>query len=671
MKELILDWNEQKKISGKLFGLFFEDINFSIDGGINSNQINNPRFGFRYRKPVRDFRYYLRKLKRYRKKVRYIEVPDFFRYWQTSGNITVEEQTQGGVGNRSKRYPLLHIDGSAALCNLGYNGGASKEKHGRYLRDNAGRCAIGVLEGHTYLCSFYVKNISFQGTLESGIECDAALLTEKAVLSPEKGDWTEVKFFLKAQTTGIGRFFVRFSGNGALSLDGFYFGDTDAVGYGDPVWSGGKLRRDLVEALKELRPAFVRFPGGCIVEGYNTGNSYYWKNTVGGLFDRKPQINLWGESQADGGYMQSYEVGFYEYFLLCEYLKAEPLPILNAGLACQGRSEAHISCKDSGFQRYIDDALDLIAFANGDPAANPWAALRAQMGHPAPFGLKMMGIGNENWGKEYLENFAAVKEAVKKRHPDIDLVWSAGWECYKSSYYELRRKGFDGVHDDCIVDDHFYRKPDWCIQNAALYDDYDRKARIFLGEYAANTPWDNTAMPNNFYSALAEAAFLTGIERNADKVIMSSYAPLFSRVGGAQWAHNLINFNSLYTLRTANFYVQKLFSNHYGASYLPSCAPDSDGVYTSATTDGKRMYVKIVNTRTSSEKVKIAIKNRPLTASAKTFTLCCTDDYKQNTLSFEGEPEEPLRPTEGTLEFSNGRAELKVPARALVVIDAE
>jgi len=668
MKEFFYSIQTKKPISKKLFGLFFEDINFSIDGGINSNQINNPRFGFRYRTPKKDVHYLLRKLKKYRKKVRYQEVSDFFRYWQTEGAVSVSEQTEGAIGNRKKRYPLLRISGDAACYNLGYNGGAGVETHGQYLRDNAVCPAVGVKEHHNYLCSFYLKNHSYKGTLEAGVERDGELLTAREVILPATSGWSEIKLSLNAEKSGIGRFFLRFRGEGELCMDGFYFGDENSVGTDNPAWSAGKLRKDLVEALGELKPRFIRFPGGCIVEGYDTKNSYYWKNTVGNIFDRKPQLNLWGEGQADGGYMQSYEIGFYEYFLLCELLGAEPLPIINAGLACQGRSLEHYNAGEKGFQRYIDDALDLIEFANGDPLDNPWAKLRAEMGHPAPFGLKMLGIGNENWGEVYMKNFTAIKDTVKQKYKDIDIVWSAGWDCYKHKDYESRRKGFDGVHDDCIADDHFYRKPDWCIQNVNLYDDYDKKARIFLGEYAANTPWDGQSLPNNYYSALEEAAFMLQLERNGDKIVMSSYAPLFSRVGGEQWKHNLINFNSLYTLRTANFYVQKLYANYVGDYYIP-CAPvTADGVFQSATTDGNRLYIKIVNINAAPERVKISLTDANVTASAKAYTLSCSDDYARNTLDFEGAPHEPIHPEEVAVRFVGGKTELEIPCRAFVVI---
>ena len=666
METLSFDLTKAKIISNKLYGLFFEDINFSIDGGINSNQINNARFDFRYRKPEKDIHFLFRKLKNHRKKVTYKEHNDYFRYWNLDGEGSVSCQFAPSHHEKEKYFPLISVAGEATLTNYGYNGGESKEKKGRYHRENSNCPAIGVKAGQNYQCKFWLKNISFVGKIEVYIESQG-IVTNVAHVPSNPSEWVETKITLEASETAVGKFVMRLSGEGSLCVDDFYFGDVSSLGMDDPAWSGGKMRRDLVDSLKELKPSFIRFPGGCIVEGYDTHNSYYWKNTVGEISNRKPQINLWGEGQGDGGYMQSYEIGFYEYFLLCEHLGAEPLPIINAGLACQGRSERCFTPDQPEFQRYIDDALDLIEFANGDPLTNKWAKLRADSGHPEPFGLKMLGIGNENWGEIYLRNFGVIKAAVKEKYPYIDIVFSAGFDCYKHKNYEQRRQGFDGIHDDCIVDDHFYRKPDWCIENADLYDDYDRKIRVFLGEYAANTPWDDKAMPNNYYSALAEAVFLTHIERNADKVVMSSYAPLFSRIGGEQWKHNLINFNSLYVVKTANYYVQKLFSSNIGDRYIPgSCTAQE--IYYSATTDEKNIYIKLVNISFDPIETSILLEGSNLTAKGVAETLLCSDDYSRNTPDYFGKPIEIIFPRKSSVNFEGGSGKTILPPRSVSVI---
>lgn len=669
METLKFYFSKAKPISKKLYGLFFEDINFSIDGGINSNQINNARFDFRYRKPKKDSHFLLRKLKKHRKRVTYKEYNDYFRYWHLQGDATVSGRFAPSYRGQEKYFPLISVASQAALTNYGYNGGNSIEKKGRYHREHANDPAIGVKAGETYKCKFWLKSISFVGDIDIFVE-NNAIATEIVTIPSQPCGWKELEITLKAAQTAVGRFVMRLRGEGSLCLDAFYFGDASALGADDSAWSGGKMRRDLVDTLKELNPSFIRFPGGCIVEGYDIHNSYYWKNTVGEIADRKPQINLWGEGQSDGGYMQSYEIGFYEYFLLCEHLGAEPLPILNAGISCQGRTERCFTPDHPDFQMYIDNVLDLIEFANGDPQTNKWARIRADSGHPAPFGLKRLGIGNENWGDIYLRNFGVIKAAVKAKYPYIDIVFSAGFDCYKHQNYERMRRGFDGVHDDCIVDDHFYRTPQWCIKNANLYDDYDRKIRVFLGEYAANSPWNEKAVPNSYYSALAEAAFLTHIERNADKVVMASYAPLFSRVGGEQWKHNLINFNSLYVVKTANFYVQKFFCSNIGDRYIPdSCTAQS--VFRSATTDGKAVYIKLVNIGYESLEINIILEGLEISGTGIAETLSCTDDYARNIPDYFGPPSELIYPHKTKVHFLCGSANTVLPPRSVCVIRLE
>ena len=667
METIKFDLNKAKPISNKLYGLFFEDINFSIDGGMNNNQIINARFDFRYRKPKKDINFLFRKLKKHRKKVTYKEYNDYFRYWQLEGNAVVSEQFTKSYKGEKKYFPQIDISGEASLINLGYNGGDGTETKGRYFRKNSNRFAIGIKGGQTYKCKFWLGNISFLGDIDIFVENDNVLTDVKTISITKALGWEEIEFSLKGIKTGVGKFVMRLRGKGSLCVDAFYFGDTSALGENDPKWSVGKMRKDLVDALSDLKPAFVRFPGGCIVEGYDIHNSYYWKNTVGKMEDRKPQINLWGEAQKDGGYMQSYEIGFYEYFLLCEYLGAKPLPIVNAGLACQGRSEKYFTVGQPEFQRYIDDAIDLIEFANGDPKKNKWAKLRADSGHEKPFGLDMIGIGNENWGDIYLKNFGAIKAAIKEKYPYMDIIFSVGFDCYKHKSYEERRKGFDGIHDDCIADDHFYRKPQWCIENADMYDDYDRKIKIFLGEYAANSPWDDKALPNNYYSALAEACYLTHIERNADKVIMTSYAPLFSRVGGEQWKHNLINYNSLYVVKTANYYVQKLFATNIGDKYIPDSG-DLKDVYRSATTDGENIYIKLVYIGQDLKEIEVALEGFKVTKTGSLEHLSCKDDYARNSPDYFGPPSEIIYPIEDKVEFIDGVAKVNLLPRSILVI---
>jgi alpha-N-arabinofuranosidase len=374
-------------------------------------------------------------------------------------------------------------------------------------------------------------------------------------------------------------------------------------------------RKDLVQLLAEMKPGFLRFPGGCIVEGRRLTNRYQWKTTVGNPLERKLIVNRWNDEfkhRPAPDYYQSFGLGFYEYFLLCEDIGAEPLPILNCGMACQFNSGelAPLSQLDP----YLQDALDLVEFANG-PVSSPWGQLRASLGHPQPFHLKLLGVGNEQWGPDYLERYAVFHQALKAKHPEIKLVSSAGPgpddERYHFAWPKLRAINAD------IVDEHCYARPDWFLDNAARYDSFIRQGpQIFMGEYAAQSV--KTVSPdnrNNWECALAEAAYMSGLERNADLVVMSSYAPLFGHVERWQWTPNLIWFDNLRAYGTPSYYVQKLFANHRGDTILPTritgpaAAQAKPRVFASATRDQKtgEIILKVINATANPVEVSILL----------------------------------------------------------------
>ena len=325
-------------------------------------------------------------------------------------------------------------------------------------------------------------------------------------------------------------------------------------------------------------PCFIRFPGGCIVEGISLENRYQWKQTVGELKDRKYMPNLWAfdddRSKTDmdvmrptsAHYGQSYGLGFYEYFVLCELLGAKPLPVVGIGAACQFRSTEMFDIDSEEFKQCIQDALDLIEFANG-PVDSRWGSLRAKMGHPQPFNLEMIGVGNEQWETQcvdFYERHCCFEKAIHAVAPDMKLIGSAGpiidlpvfneaWNFYRQG--ENEKKGF------CYaVDEHYYVPHKWMYENIDFYDNYPRNVAVFAGEYAAHTE----KKENNMESALAEAAFLTGVEKNADVVKLASYAPLFNRIGHSQWQPDMIWFDDVNVYLTPNYYVQKMYANHLG-----------------------------------------------------------------------------------------------------------
>ncbi|QYH55288.1 alpha-L-arabinofuranosidase C-terminal domain-containing protein [Liquorilactobacillus nagelii] len=645
MKELLIDTaKEAHDVSQKLYGIFIEDINFACDGGLNANKINNYSF---------DGYYFDRQTKK--------GITDYLRYWNLStGKITSESSSPL---NKNSRYARINVSNSATLENLGYNGGKKWSAYGAY--------AIDV--NKTYQFSGYFRSKNFQGDVFVEIvDQKGKALTTRQKLLPFKENWQ----FQKIELNGIGRQYgklkIYFIGNGVLDLDCLSFFDLDYWNNQDPKWRYGRLRKDLVMALQALKPKFVRFPGGCIVEGNAQGNEYNWKNTVGPLYSRKADYSLWGEKIPDGGYNQSFQIGFYEYFCLCEDLKAQPLPTLYAGLNCQLRSKNSLAIDSNEFkENVIQNYLDLIEFANGNPELNKWAALRARMGHPAAFGLKMIGIGNENYGKDYLEKFERIKQAIQLHYPQMVCILSAGFLPFKHTMrpaWKLARNKYP----DLIVDEHSYHSPGWFQRQAHRFDKYQRNsAKAYFGEYAANglmagrkqTP----QRANTFWSALSEAAFLTGIERNSDVVEMASYAPLFNLVSSEQWNHNLIDFNPQCYCPTANYLVQKLFSNNLGTKTVITKGKVPLKIYYSVTRDDKKLFIKLVNCSCISKKIKLVIKNIGDTKIKQEF-LGDTVRQAKNGLNFFGQANENLRIRRKEIPITDGNLVIILPASSLQVL---
>ena len=341
----------------------------------------------------------------------------------------------------------------------------------------------------------------------------------------------------------------------------------------------GIFRKDLFEKLADLKPGFLRFPGGCIVEGNTLNNRYRYKDSLKPVWARKNNWNRWAvhgnnaENNWHGSYShynQTLGLGYYEYFLLCEKIGAKAIPVMNVGLACQYQSAEILSMEDPAWQEFLQDALDLIEFANGD-ASTKWGKVRAEMGHEAPFGLTMLGIGNEQWQTDradFFERYMKFEKAIHENYPEINLIGSAGPDI-TSERYEMAWKFYNEhkEQDNFVysVDEHYYGKPQWLFDHVDFYDEYDRTIKVFSGEYAAH-PVSGMNMPqaNNLEGALAEAAFLTGVERNADVVVLASYAPLFAKLGYAQWSPDLIWFDGKSCYGSPSYYVQKMYGNAVG-----------------------------------------------------------------------------------------------------------
>lgn len=608
------------KASSTLFGLFLEDINFACDGGLSTNMVANMSFGGVYPKKVYNLIqiYYTKKWPGVKE--------DRLRYWHISGG---QLSSESGAAGKSEWYAQVSAQKDCRLWNLGFNG------HGKYKN----HCAMALAKEQTYHFSCYLRNHSYTGDVViRGEDASGKALTNEIRLyvPEEKEGWQQVSGIVTGKRTALGKLVIEFAGEGVIDIDCVDFSTTDYWGAGDPKWSGGHFRKDLVQALVDLHPAFMRFPGGCIVEGVAPGNQYEWKKTIGPIIDREEKINLWASGVRDKGYTQTNQIGFYEYFLLCEDLGMEPLPVVWAGMNCQSRSKCVLPTESDAFkEEVVQNALDLIAFANGDPKTDEWAKIRADMGHPEPFGMKMIGIGNENHGDDYLEKFDRIKRAIDEKYDGITCIMTGGGEpdderAVKSRDYARAH------HPDVIVDEHFYKSVEWVMSQRNRYDSYPRQtAKVFLGEYAANEVID-FKHANTYQSALAEAAFLTGVERNSDVVTLCSYAPLFCLAECGQWNHNLIFFNPYDVLKTVNYQIQELFSSHQGSYVCETEETLSDEVNVSVMDSDDKLILKAVNTGDKEERLlaQTGLEDK----KAQIFYIASADPLARNSITFTGKP---------------------------------
>lgn len=506
-----------KKIGDELLGVFFEDINYAADGGLYAELVQN-----------RDFEYTSADRGGWK--------ADSFWNFELSDSAEgkFEIRTENPIHPNNPHYLALEVTesgtGGISVSNEGYGG-------------------IVLKKGDKYLFSAFARSQTPE------VEFRVRLVDEKGVIVAESSPFSITAEWKKHETTLIpdldcasAKLVLVLEKKGKIDLDMISL-------FPEKTFKNRKngLRADLAQAIADLNPKFVRFPGGCLVHGRNLENMYLWENTVGPLEARKPQPNIWG-------YHQSAGLGYYEYFQFCEDIGAASLPVLPAAVCCQnaaGTGQCGIPLHD--MNAYIQTIFDLVEFANGQ-ADTKWGGLRAEMGHPEPFGLKYIGIGNEDIISDaFEERFTLIFNAMKEKHPEITIIGTVGPFHAGTDYEEgwnIARK-----LEIPIVDEHYYVAPGWMIENQDYYDKYERgKTQVYLGEYASRG--------NTLYNALAEAVYLNGLERNGDVVRMSSYAPLLAREGNTQWNPDLIYFNNREVKPTVNYQVQKLYGKFCGDEYL-------------------------------------------------------------------------------------------------------
>ena len=557
------------EIQPTMYGHFLEDINFAADGGLYAELVKNRSFEF----------------------------PQNLMGWRTFGNVALKDD---GPFERNPHYVRLSPAGHGAKC-TGI--------------ENEGFFGIGVKAGEGYRFSVWARgeNQKIRVELVNTASMGESQVMTSDVMEINSREWRKYEMVVTPKETfAKAHLRIYLVSDGSVDLEHVSLFPVD-------TWKGRKngLRKDLAQALADTKPGVFRFPGGCIVEGTDLATRYNWKNSVGPVENRPLNENRWNytfQHRLYPDYFQSYGMGFFELFLLAEDMGAEPLPVVNCGLACQYQNnseDAHVKVADLG--SYVQDALDLIEFANGDTTTE-WGRLRAEMGHAAPFNLKFIAVGNEQWGEEYPARLKVFVEAIRKAYPDIKIIGSSGpnseGKDFEYLWPEMRKLKVD------LVDEHFYRPEDWFLASGNRYDNYDRKGpKVFAGEYACHARGKKW---NHFHASLLEAAFLTGVERNADVVHMATYAPLFAHVEGWQWRPDLIWYDNLRSVRSCSWHVQSLYGHNRGTNVVPltmdkkavSGQPGQNGLFASAVWDepSKTYIVKVVNTSDKARKIRLEFK---------------------------------------------------------------
>lgn len=611
-------------INPNLFGIFFEDINFAADGGLYPERIKNGSFEFE----------------------------DPMMGWRRT--ISDRDTNVGGFGLSTDR-PLNANNPHFLRIRI------EKQSEGMGLY-NEGFRGLPVAQGAKFTFSLFARGgapqpLKLQVQL---LNAQGRPISEAQTLSDFTGDWKKYSCEITSSATvPNARLNIVASGQGALDIDMVSLFPQETFNN-----RPNGLRADLGQLLKDMHPGFMRFPGGCIVEGRVLDERYQWKTTIGPLEQRKLIMNRWNVEFAAPrnapDYYESFGLGFFEFFQLCEDIGAKPLPILNCGMACQFNLAELVPLAE--LDPYIQDALDLVEFANG-PASSTWGAKRAAMGHPEPFHLTMIGIGNEQWGQQYIERYERFSKALKAKYPDVQLVSGAGpdpsGQRFDYAWNELRRVGAD------LVDEHFYRPPGFFYDNVHRYDNYPRTGpKVFAGEYAAHT----STRKNNWEAALAEAALMTGLEHNGDVVQLASYAPLFANVDAWQWNPNLIWFDGLRSFGTPDYYVQKLFASNTGTKLLPmTLAGSTEKLYANAVIDERsgQAILKIVNASPEARKLQIKLPGSlRVQTGAKGEQISSMDLAVENTLD---EPKK-ISPKEMTIDNAGADFSQDLPPNSLSVV---
>jgi alpha-L-arabinofuranosidase len=621
-----------RPISPDLFGIFFEDLNYAADGGLYAELIQNCSFEYQTTEQLS---------------------------WNafTAWEYTARDGAQGSVAiddaapihPNNPHYVVLHVaqvGSGVGLVNPGFDGIPVKadEKYN-----------VSLFARQLYMGNRWGAGSAIEGKpmpLVVRLESKNGDVLGEAAMKVSGRNWTRLTATLTVgRTEDSARLVILAKDRGGIAMDMISLFPSKTF-HNRP----NGLRADLAQALADLQPKFVRFPGGCLVHGNGLGNIYRWKDTIGPLGQRREQANLWG-------YHQSVGLGYFEYFQFCEDIGAKPLPVVPAGVSCQnsghtnGTGQQAMSIAD--MPAYIQDILDLIEWANG-PATSTWGAKRAEAGHPEPFNLQYLGVGNEDaQTPAFRERFKMIYDAVKAKYPQITVIGTVGPSPNGRDFDEGWK--FANMLGLEIVDEHYYEKPDWFLANLGRYNTYDRsKLKVYVGEYASKG--------NTLANALAEAAYMTGFERNGDIVHMASYAPLLAKLGHTQWNPDLIYFTNTRVIPTINYYVQQMFSTNSGDTYLPTTVGDSEQasdlvvscVWDSKTND---LILKLVNVSSAPKPLRINLSGTKNLATSAVKTMLSGDPGVVN----DAKNPRPLIPETSTIAVGPA-FDYEAPSHSLTVI---
>ena len=682
------------EISPTLYGVSIDDASFGVDGGLSSNMVNNNSFEYK-------------------------DNPEYA--WEFNG-VSPVVSNQSPINQNNPTYETITVESSGKMLNKGYTKLFDKKEN--YSSKVAEKSGMSFKKGTTYYFSCYLLNVDFQGKI--GVFLDSKSNNSDPVQlninSTNKNSWTKVSVKVKSTATENGGLGISFNGTGSICIDYVTLVPDDSFGLGDGEWKYASLRADMFEALKNLKPSFLKFPGDCTAEN---NDGYNWKDTIGEPALRRQSVSVYNNSSKGYFANNSNMLGYHEYFQLARDLNAVPVAVVGAGIACQtnGEYEAYSQALDKtymtdeqweaylinecGFKKsevkarteyinslgvksvddfnkyvnsialtpgtddfinYAQDILDLIEYANADSTAGYWASLRSANGSEQPFNLKYLQIGGDNYGETYWRNFDALKKIINEKYPDIVVIASTGYspdgEDFDTAWNKINSSYSSGLANEKVVDS----KDNTLSQNVTRYDSYNQSgAGVILDEYRSSAyTKGNDVKNNNMFNASQEASFITGLEKNSSVVKMASYSPTFSKIGANTKNQSLVWFDGNDFVYTPSYYTQLIFANNVGKNYVNSTLnSDSDGIFQSVTVDetSRTLYIKLVNTSGKHEKISVNLIGFDEASAVSQQSV--GSDFKS---AFNSIKKQTVAPRQTELEFEDGTFEAELAPYSATVI---